>query len=57
MIQNQLAASENYQQYIMRIADFKTVKKHTIFVSLIEENPVNSSLKAYIIKPIQQVIK
>ncbi|MDX1286139.1 MAG: hypothetical protein R3182_14050, partial [Draconibacterium sp.] len=52
MIQNQQAATEKYDQYIMGILEFKTAGKHTISVSLVEGNPETSSLKAAIIKPI-----
>jgi len=53
MIQNQQAATEKYQQYVMGILEFKTSGKHTISVSLVEGNPETSSLKSVIIKPIK----
>ena len=52
MVQNQQAATEKYQQYIMGILEFKTQGKHTISVSLVEGNPETSSLQSLVIKPI-----
>jgi alpha-L-fucosidase len=53
MIQNQQAATEKYDQYVMGILEFKTAGKHTISVSLVDGNPETSSLKAVILKPIE----
>jgi len=52
IVQNQQAATEKYQPYVMGILEFKTAGEHTISVSLVEGNPQTSSLKAAVVKPI-----
>jgi len=51
-IQNQQAATNQYQNYPMGILEFKKAGKHTISVSLMEGDPKTSSLESISIKPI-----
>lgn len=52
MVQNQQAATEKYQNYPMGIIEFKKAGKHTLTVSLVEGDPLTSSLESLKIKPI-----
>lgn len=52
VVQNQQAATENYQEYPMGIIEFKTAGKHTITVSLVEGSPDTSSLESLLIRPV-----
>ena len=52
LVQNQQAATEKYQSYPMGILQFKKAGRHTVTVSLIEGDPITSSLESICIKPI-----
>lgn len=52
IVQNQQAATDKYNTYPMGILSFKTAGKHTITVSLVEGDPVSSSLESAVIKPV-----
>lgn len=52
MVQNQQAATEKYVSYPMGILQFKKAGKHTITVSLVEGDPISSSLESISIRPV-----
>ena len=53
ILQNQQSATEKYQLYSMGIIEFKKPGKHSISVSLVEGNPINSSLGSIQIRPVK----
>jgi len=52
VVQNQQPSTEKYNTYPMGILSFKQAGKHTVTVSLLEGDPVSSSLESVVIKPI-----
>jgi alpha-L-fucosidase len=52
MVQNQQAATEKYDFYKMGIVEFKEAGEHDISVSLVEGDPITSSLRSIQITPI-----
>ncbi len=46
ILQNQQSATEKYQLYSMGIIEFKKPGKHSISVSLVDGNPISSSLES-----------
>jgi len=51
-VQNQQAATEKYQDYIMGILEFQTPGIHSVSVSLVDGNPETTSLKSIEIEPV-----